>query len=189
MIKKRNVHQITPLCCCERVITTVLSECHYKQSVFKQLSSVSFSRSAKRRHSCTRRTFSDAEYPEVTANMVGPSTTPSKTKGKQPTVSSDEFDTEPEGVYQHTRTRTGIVAQLDYSALAWGISSEMHSAIAESQASNPFIEKEAFTYMAGTPEDMARRFEQQAQAQREQFDMICNAPIPRIRRRHCNVYT
>jgi len=39
------------------------------------------------------------EYPEVTAYVVGPSTTPSKTKGKQPIVSSDESDTEPEGVY------------------------------------------------------------------------------------------
>ena len=27
--------------------------------------------------------------------------------------------------------------------------------------------------MASTPEEMARRFEQQAQAQREQLDMIC----------------
>ena len=87
----------------------------------KGLSSTSVSRSAKRRHSRTRRTFSDAEYPEVTANMVGPSTTPSKTKGKQPIVSSDESDIEPKGVYQHTRTRTGVIALVDYSTLAWGI--------------------------------------------------------------------
>ena len=76
-------------------------------------------------------------------------------------------------MYRHTHTRTGATAPVDYSALAWGIEvSEAHSAIAESQASNSSIEKKAFAYMAGTPEEMARRFEQQAQAQREQFDMI-----------------
>jgi len=62
---------------------------------------------------------------------------------------------------------------LDYSALAWGIEvSESHSAIAESQTLNSSIEKEAFAYMAMTPEKMARRFEHQAQVQREQLDMI-----------------
>jgi len=117
LIKKRSVHQITPLCCCERLITTMLSECHCNQSVFKRLSYTSVSRSAKRRHSRTKRPFFDAEYPEITANMVGPSTTPSKTKGKQPIVSSDESDTEPEGVYWHICTRTGVIAPVDYSAL------------------------------------------------------------------------
>jgi len=83
LTKKRSAHQITPLCCCERLITTILSECHCNQSVFQRLSSTSVSHSAKRHHSRTRRTFSDAEYPEVTANMVGPTTMPSRTKGKQ----------------------------------------------------------------------------------------------------------
>jgi len=96
-----------------------------------------------------------------------------RSKGKQPIVSSDESDTEPEGVYQHTRTRTGVKAPVDYSALAQGSEvSESHSAIVESQASNSSVKKEAFAYMASTPEEMARRFEQQAQAQREQLDMI-----------------
>jgi len=45
-----------------------------------------------------RRTFSDAEYPELIANMVGPSTTPGRTKGKQSIVSSNESDTELEEV-------------------------------------------------------------------------------------------
>jgi len=76
-------------------------------------------------------------------------------------------------VYRHTRTRTGAVAPVDYSALSWGIEvSESHSAIAESQASNSSIEKEAFAYMTNTPEETTRRLEQQAQDQREQFDMI-----------------
>jgi len=100
------------------------------------------------------------EYPEVTANMVGPSTTPNKTKGKQPIVSSNESDTEPERVFQHTRTQTGTIAPVDYSALTRGIEiSEAHSANAESQALNSSVEKKAFAYMAGTPEEMARSFE------------------------------
>ena len=49
---------------------------------------------------------------------------------------------------------------------------DSHSAIAESQASNSFIEKGAFTYMMSTPEETARRLEQQAQVQKEQLDMI-----------------
>jgi len=49
---------------------------------------------------------------------------------------------------------------------------DSHSAIAESQASNSSMEKEAFTYMIGTPKETARRLEQQAQVQKEQLDMI-----------------
>jgi len=107
------------------------------------------------------------EYPEVTANMA------SRSRGKQPVVSSDESDTEPEGGYWHTRTWTGAVAPVDYSALARSIEvSESHFAIAESQASNSSIEKEAFAYTTNTPEKTIRRLEQQGQVQREQFDMI-----------------
>ena len=80
--------------------------------------------------------------------MVGPSTTLNRSKGKQLIVRSDESDTEPEGVYRHTRTQTGVVAPVDYSALTRDIEvSESHSAIAESQASNSSVEKEAFAYM------------------------------------------
>ena len=53
---------------------------------------------------------------------------------------------------------------MDYNALTWGIEvSEAHSAIAKSQASNFFIEKEAFAYMAGTPKEVAKRLKEQAQ--------------------------
>ena len=91
---------------------------------------------------------------------MDPSITPSRSKGKQQIVSSDEFDAKPKRVYRHTCTRTGVVAPVDYSALARGIQvNESHSAIAESQASNSSVEKEAFAYMANTPEEMARRFE------------------------------
>ena len=66
----------------------------------------------------------------------------SKSRGKQPAVSSDESDTEPEGVYRHTCTRTGAILPIDYNALARGIEvNDSHSAIAESQASNSSIEK------------------------------------------------
>jgi len=66
-----------------------------------------------------------------------------------------------------------VVALVDYSALALGIEvSESHSVIAESQASNSSLEKEAFVYMASTSEEMARRFEQQALAQRKKLDII-----------------
>ena len=66
-----------------------------------------------------------------------------------------------------------MIAPVDYNALARGIEvSELHSAITKSQASNSSVEKEAFAYMASTPEEMARRFEQQAQTQRGQLDMI-----------------
>jgi len=86
--------------------------------------------------------------------MAGPCTTPSRNRRKQPAVSSDESDTKPEGVYRHTRTRTGAVAPVDYSALARGIeATESHSTIAESQVSNSFVEKEAFVYMANTFEE------------------------------------
>ena len=82
-------------------------------------------------------------------------------------------DDEQEGVYRHTLTQTDVVAPVDYSALAQGIKvSESHSAIAESQASNYPVEKEAFVYMVNTPEETTMHLEQQAQVQREQFDMI-----------------
>jgi len=97
--------------------------------------------------------------------MVGPSTTPNRTKGKQPIVSSDESDTELEGVYRHTHTRTGTIAPVDYNTLARGTEiSEAHSAFAESQASNSSIEKEVFAYMARTPEEMARCFESKSRS-------------------------
>ena len=60
---------------------------------------------------------------------------------------------------------------MDYCVLDRGIEiSEAHSAITELQASNSSVEKEAFACIAGTPEEMARHFEQQAQVQREQLD-------------------
>ena len=63
---------------------------------------------------------------------------------------------------------------MDYCALARGIEvSEAHFAIVKSQASNSSVEKEAFAYMAGTLEEVAKRLEEHAQVQREQLGMIC----------------
>ena len=138
MTKKRSANRITSSCCCERLIT-MLSECHCssganQQSLFRQLTLIP--QSAKRSHSYRRRVFSDTEYPELTANMA------SRSRGKQPAVCSDESDTEPERVYRHTRTRTGVIPPINYNALARGIEvNDSHSAIAESQASNSSIEK------------------------------------------------
>jgi len=116
--------------------------------------------------------------------MMGLCTTLSKSKGKQPVACSNVFDNEPssglneilsefEGVYQHTRTRTGTIASVNYNALTRGIDvNESHPAIAESQASNSSTEKETSAYMEGTPEEVANQFEEHAQVQREQFGMI-----------------
>ena len=67
--------------------------------------------------------------------MVGPSTTPSKSKGKQLAFSFEELDTkrssglkeilvEPEGIYWHTRIWTGAIALIDYNSLARGIEAD-----------------------------------------------------------------
>jgi len=51
---------------------------------------------------------------------------------------------------------------VDYNALARGSeASDDYSAIAESQSFNSYME-EAFTYMASTPEEVAKRLEEQA---------------------------
>ena len=96
----------------------------------------------------------------------------SKSKRKQSAISPDESNNEPsfglreilikpEGVYQHTRIRMGTIALVNYSALTREIEvSEAHSTIAGSQAFNSSIEKKVFAYMAGTPEEVAKRFEE-----------------------------
>ena len=100
---------------------------------------------AKRCHCNRKRTFFDTQYPELTTNMMGQSTKPNMTKGKQLIVSFDDSDTEPEGVFQHTHTQTGTIAPVDYIVLVQGIEvSEAQSAIAKLQASNSSVEKEAF---------------------------------------------
>ena len=80
----------------------------------------------------------------MTFNMVGSNITPSKSKGKQLAISSGESNiepssnlkeilVEPEGIHQHTRIRTGVIAPVDYNALAKGVKvSDEHSAITES---------------------------------------------------------
>ena len=79
-LTRKSVLQIAPRCQCEQLTSAVLSDCHCdfqtsKSSVFSWLSAAS--NSAKKRRSRKKKLFSDVEYPEVTANIVGPSFTPS----------------------------------------------------------------------------------------------------------------
>ena len=80
---------------------------------------------------------------------------------------------EAEGIYQHTRIWTDAIAPEDYNALIREIEiSDEHSAIAESQSSNSYMEKEAFAFIAETLQDMTRRFEVQARVQKEQQEIF-----------------
>ena len=55
----------------------------------------------------------------------------------------------------------GTIATVDYSLLARKIKvNDEHSAIIESQSSNSSSETTTFAYMAGTPEEVARQFEE-----------------------------
>ena len=56
----------------------------------------------------------------------------------------------------------GTIAPVDYSLLAREIEvNDEHSAIIESRSLNFSSETTAFAYMAGTPKDVAKRFEEQ----------------------------
>jgi len=111
---------------------------------FNLLSAAQASNSAKRCRSHKKKSFSDAEYAEVTSNIVGPSTTTSKSKGKQLSVDFEESDVErspdlktilikSEWIYRHTQIRTGMIAPVDYKLLAWGIEvNDEHSVVIES---------------------------------------------------------
>ena len=44
--------------------------------------------------------------------------------------------------------------------------------MAESQSSNCYMEKKAFVWMVGTPEEVTKRFEEQARVQKEQQKML-----------------
>ena len=50
--------------------------------------------------------------------------------------------------------------------------SDEHFAIVESQSSNSYIEKKTFAFMAETPEEVVRRFKEQARVQKEQQEML-----------------
>jgi len=104
----------------------------------------------------------------VTANIVGPSSTPSKSKGKQLAITLEESDADRspslknilvdlEGVYRHTRIHTRTIAPVDYSLLARGIKvNDDHSPIIKSRSSNSSLETIPFAFMEGTPEEVAK---------------------------------
>ena len=62
-----------------------------------------------------------------------------------------------EGVYKHTRSRTGVIMPVDYKELT--DEEGEYSIIAESCSSSS-SERWTFAYMVGTPEGMAKRFEE-----------------------------
>ena len=138
------------------------------------MSAASASNSAKRRLACKKKLISDIKYLEVTSNIVGPSTTPAQ---RGSSLSSEESDAkcspsskeiliEPEEIYQCTRIWARMNAPIDYNLLARGIEADdAHSTIVESHSSNSYEEMRAFAYMTGTPEEVAKRFEKQAQMQ------------------------
>jgi len=148
LIRKRSVHQITLQCHCKRLISAVLSDCHCdfqitKPLIFSRLSAASSS--SKRWWSWKKESISNVEYPKVTAKMVGPSPTPSKSKGRQlsqfkgvgrwPVPRFEGYSCRTEGVYWHTRTRTRTIVPVDYSLLAREIEvNDEHSAIVESKS-------------------------------------------------------
>jgi len=148
-----------------------------KPSVFSLLSKASNSNSAKRGQSRKKKSFSDPEYPEVTSNMIGPSTTPSKSKGKQLAFSSAKLDTErssglkevlikPKGIYWHIQIRTEAVVPIDYNSPARGTETDdEHSAIVGSHSSNTYRETESFAYMADISKEINWKFEEQARVQ------------------------
>jgi len=67
-----------------------------------------------------------------------------------------------EGLWAN-RTHTGIIVSANYSLLARVIEvNDEHSAIIESQSLNSSSAITTFPYMAETPEEVARQFEEQA---------------------------
>ena len=120
--------------------------------------------------------FTDFEYSHVTSNMVGSKS--GKSKSELP--SSGESDngsfqglktvlSQPEGVYKHTCSRIGVVLPVDYKELT--NEEGNYSAIRESCSSSS-SKWQTFAYMAGTPEEMAKKFEEQSAIQRMQHEML-----------------
>jgi len=116
--------------------------------------------------------------------MVGPSATPSKSKGKQLALSSKELDTEcflglkdilikPEEIYRRVRIWTREIFPIDYNLLVRGIElDDEHSAIVGSHSSNSYGETKAFAYMTDIPEEIARKFLEQARVQQAQYEIL-----------------
>jgi hypothetical protein len=76
---------------------------------------------------------------------------------------------QPEGIYKHTRIRVGVIMSVDYRELT--DDEGEYSAIAESCSSSS-SERRTSAYMAGTPEEMAKKFEDQSAIQKMQHEML-----------------
>ena len=113
----------------------------------------------------------------MTSNTVGLSTTPSKSKRKRLALSSEKLDAkhspglkeiliESEEIYRRTQIRTRTIAPIDYNLLAREIEADdEYSSIVESHSSKSYEETQAFAYIAGILEEVARKFEKQARVQ------------------------
>ena len=125
LTRKRIVSQTSLHCHRKQLISALLSDCYcdsctVKYSVFSRLSTPSRASTLKRRCS-HKQAFPDFEYSHVTSNMVNSKSDKSKTE----LPSSGESDggslqglkavlSQPEGVYKHTRSRTGVILPVDY---------------------------------------------------------------------------
>ena len=94
----------------------------------------------------------------MTFNMVGSSTTPSKSKRNQLVISSKESDVErcsglkeilinPEGIFQRTHIQIGAITPVDYNAPTRGIEVSDDTLLYDLS----YMEKGAFAYIAETP--------------------------------------
>lgn len=70
---------------------------------------------AKRYCSCRTSTFSDKEYPELTINMTG------RDSEKDQMAEFEGSSSESDNIYQHTRSRVGIIPPIDFKALLHGL--------------------------------------------------------------------
>jgi len=148
------------------------------------LTNTSTTNVAKRQRFRRKKSSSDVEYPEVTSNMVGSTNALKKPGREQSSQSSEESNSErfqrlkglfeeSGGVYKHTRTRTGTIAPVNYRTLSGEDTLDDEcSAIAESQSSSSEVASHAFAHMAGTPEEITRKFEELALFQKQQHEML-----------------
>ena len=116
--------------------------------------------------------------------MVGPSSSPSMSKGKQLAVSSEESDVDRSSGLKGIllNLRGGLPTQSNLhgnncpgrlQSIGQGVKvNDEHSAIIESQFLYSNSKTTILTSMAGIPKEVARQFEEQAWVQRKQLEMI-----------------
>ena len=180
---KYSAHQITPQCCCERLIMAVLFECYCishtsKPLVFNRLSVASASNLASLLQEEIVFQFGVSW---IDFQHGGPKHHAKQVKGEE---TSSQFwgvkcwmflglerniDRAWKNLLMHPHSDWSNTP-VDYNVVVRKIeANDEHSAITESQSSKSYMEKEVFAYMASTPKEMNRRLEEQARAQQEMF--------------------